>query len=212
MALFQKKPQTSSSAPLYTLGLEKTVLVVGLGNPGKDYEGTRHNIGFACVDYFAQKHEFAAWIAKKDLKSHITSHNIGGTRVILAKPTTFMNLSGEAVAAVMHFYKIPLMQLLVIHDELDISFGQIRTREGGASAGHNGIKSLIEQVGEEFSRIRVGIGPKLPERLDSADFVLSAFDKEQQAYVTDLYKEVASIIGEFTANPKLPADTRNFIV
>src|SRR5205807_917567 len=113
MALFQKKPQTSSSAPLYTLGLNKTVLIVGLGNPSKQYADTRHNLGFRCVDAFAQQHEFPAWTARKDLKSHLTSHNIGDARVILAKPTTFMNKSGEAVQAVQQFYKLPANQMVV---------------------------------------------------------------------------------------------------
>lgn len=153
MALFFRKPDTESTAPLYTLGLNKTVLIVGLGNIGKDYVGTRHNIGFECVDNLAKALELQDWTSKKDLKCQISIGKAADQRIILAKPSTLMNLSGEAVQALMHFYKIPASDLLVVHDELDIPFGQIRTRIGGGSAGHNGIKSVTntsEKTTEEF--------------------------------------------------------------
>src|SRR3989344_3005945 len=118
MGLFQKKPQTSSEAPLYTVGLQKTILIVGLGNPGKKYDKTRHNIGFAALDSFAEKLDFPGWVEKKDLKSLVSSHTIADTRVILLKPATFMNLSGEAVQAAAHFYKIAPRNILVVHDEI----------------------------------------------------------------------------------------------
>ena len=212
MALFQKNPFTSKEAkPLYTIGLSSTVLIVGLGNPGKEYEQTRHNIGFMCLDDFVVKNDFPQWIEKKDLKCRITDHNLGGTRVIAIKPTTYMNLSGEAVQAVASFYKVPASKILAIHDELDIPFGQIRMRWGGSDAGHNGIKSIIQHLGEEFGRIRVGIGPKQPEQIDSADFVLSKFNKEEIAQITKLTNEVSSILTEYTFSGQLPHDTRNFI-
>src|ERR1700741_4377302 len=141
MALFQKRPDASSHLPVYSLGLTKNVLIVGLGNVGKQYDGTRHNIGFAAIDELAARQDFDPWIEKKDLKCLLTSNTIGDSRVILIKPTTFMNLSGEAIQAVMHFYKIPLQQVLVVHDELDIPFGQIRMRIGGSAAGNNCFKS-----------------------------------------------------------------------
>src|SRR5882762_5438852 len=170
MALFQKKSNTSSAAPLYTLGLQKTVLIVGLGNPGKEYDKTRHNIGFAALDSFAAKLDFPDWITKKDLKSLISTQTIGDTRVVLVKPTTFMNLSGEAVQAVQHFYKVPDSQVVAVHDELDIPFGQIRTRLGGSDAGHNGIKSLIAHIGDGFGRVRVGVSNDISQKADSTDF------------------------------------------
>lgn len=212
MALFQKKPQTSNSAPLYTLGLNKTYAIIGLGNPGKEYDLTRHNLGFMAVDDFAAANDFPAWIEKKDLKCLMTQHNLGQNRVILIKPTTFMNLSGEAVQAVLHFYKVPLDQLLVVHDELDVDFGQVRCRVGGASAGHNGIKSLIDQLGEDFGRIRIGIGPKQPENIDSADFVLAKLTKDEQAQLQRLTKEVGSVLTEWIYSGNLSHDTRNFLV
>src|SRR3989344_602311 len=168
MALFQKKPDVSNSAPLYTIGLNKSLLIVGLGNPGKDYVDTRHNIGFASVDNFVKQHELSDWVEKRDLKCLHSSGMVGDKRVIVIKPTTFMNLSGAAVGAVAHFYKINPADIVVIHDELDVPFGQIRSRQGGGPAGHNGIKSIIERVGEDFGRIRIGIANDHSGQLDSA--------------------------------------------
>ncbi len=212
MSLFQKKPQVSSSAPLYTLGLNKTILVVGLGNVGKDYDDTRHNIGFACVDHFAEKTDLGTWVEKKDLKCRMASGMAGNTRVIAIKPTTFMNLSGEAVQAIMHFYKIPLNQVIVVHDELDIPFGQIRTRVGGSSAGNNGIKSIIQHLSEDFARVRIGIRSGIAEKQDSADFVLSKFSKEEAAQIGNLKREVTAVLSEYIYGNQLVAETRSFIV
>jgi peptidyl-tRNA hydrolase, PTH1 family len=213
MALFQRRPQLGDGIQFYTLGQNKTVLMVGLGNPGKKYEGTRHNIGFACLDAFVAANDFDPWIEKKDLTCHMATATLGETRVIAIKPTTFMNLSGEAVQAVMHFYKIPAEKLIVVHDELDIPFGQIRMRTGGGSAGHNGLKSLMAQLGEEFSRVRIGIGPKEPEQMDSADFVLAKFSPEQQKHLPELAREVNAILSEYAyGDGQLLQETRNFIV
>lgn len=210
MALFQKKPQVSSSAPLYSLGLNKTYLLVGLGNVGKKYDGTRHNIGFAAVDAFAENQGFDNWVEKKDLKCYLTSHTIGSARVIAIKPTTFMNLSGEAIQSAAHFYKIPNNQIIVVHDELDIPFGQIRTRVGGSSAGNNGIKSAIQHLGDNFGRVRIGIKAQTP--LDSADFVLAKFSADEQAQIPALIKETTAILTEFIYGGQLQAETRSFIV
>ncbi len=212
MALFQKKPQTSSSAPLYTLGLHKTVLLVGLGNVGKKYDQTRHNIGFACVDEFVAQHDFGNWIEKKDRQVLETSGTIASTRAIVIKPTTYMNLSGEAVQSTMHFYKLTPADIVVVHDELDIPFGQIRTRVGGSDAGHNGVKSLIQHIGESFSRIRVGIGNSDIQKFDGADFVLAKFNFKEQTNLPKLTREVNSLLTEYVAGGSLTHDTRSFIV
>ncbi|MBX4197210.1 aminoacyl-tRNA hydrolase, partial [Candidatus Saccharibacteria bacterium] len=142
MALFQKKPQVQSGAPLYTLGAHKTVLIIGLGNPGRQYTGSRHNIGFEVLDDFAKKNGFPGWLAKKDLKCELAVQNLGGNRVVLCTPTTFMNNSGEAAQAVQRFYRAYNPNSLAVYDELAIPFGQLRTRLGGSDAGHNGVKSL----------------------------------------------------------------------
>lgn len=213
MSLFQKKPVIESSAPFYTLGLGSTLLIVGLGNLGKKYEGTRHNIGFDVVDNFAAKNDFPAWIAKKDLKCELTSHSLGNNKIILIKPATYMNLSGEAVQTVQHFYRIDNSKTLAVHDELDIDFGSIRTRVGGKSAGHNGIKSLISHCGEDFSRVRIGVGPKKPEQIKSEDFVLKKFNKEEQSNLKLLLQESGSILSEYAyGNGELPAETRSFLL
>ena len=209
MALFVKKTNTGTHAPLYTIGANKTVLIVGLGNIGKEYDNTRHNIGFSSVDYFAEQQDFPAWILKKDLKAHISMATVGGTRIILAKPTTFMNLGGDAVRAIAAFYKLAPGDILVVHDELDIDFGKIRTSTEGGAAGHNGIKSVIAQLGDAFGRVRIGIGPKTPAQIDSADFVLARFSADQQKHLPTLHKEVASIVTDYAASGSLYIETRN---
>lgn len=214
MALFQKNPHTNAEHhSLYSLGLNKTVLVVGLGNPGKKYEGTRHNIGFACLNEFARNMEFKPWTDKKDLKSTITMHTLGDVRVILCKPTTFMNLSGQAVQAVAGFYKIPASQIIAVHDELDVPFGQIRMRAGGSSAGHNGIKSMIEHIGTDFGRIRIGIADKASQGdMEGADFVLAKFTKPEQSQIKGLKREVTAILTEYVYGGELLPETRSFLI
>src|SRR4029078_6482586 len=142
----------------------------------------------------------------------MASARLGDTQVIAIKPTTFMNLSGEAVQAVAHFYKTPAERILAVYDEIDIDFGQIRMRMGGGSAGHNGVKSLIEHLGEGFGRVRIGIGPKTPEQIDSADFVLAKFTSEQQAHLKNLTQETSAILSEYIYGGQLPHETRSFIV
>lgn len=212
MALFQKNPFDSGQhKALYSVGLSKTVLIVGLGNTGKEYDGTRHNVGFMCLDAFAAAHNLDDWVHKKDLKSLITSGTIGSTRVILCKPTTMMNLSGEAMQAVQQFYKITPNDTVIVHDELDVNFGQIRCRVGGGSAGNNGIKSVIQHGGAETGRVRIGIGPKTPEQMDSADFVLAKFSESEHGHLKDLTREVTALLTEYTASSELPHDTRSFL-
>ena len=124
-----------------------------------------------------------------------------------------MNLSGNSVQKVANFYKIPPDQIVVLHDELDIDFGQIRLRMGGASAGHNGIKSVSQMLGtEEYGRIRIGIGPKTPEQRDSADFVLKKFSSEQAAHMPALLRETSAILSEYVYGVQLPTDTRSFLI
>lgn len=214
MALFQKNPHSNSEYhSLYSLGLNKTLLIIGLGNPGKKYDKTRHNVGFVCLDAFAEALEFGPWTTKKDLKTTLAMQTLGDVRVILAKPDTYMNLSGEAAQAVMSFYKIPIGQVTVVHDELDVPFGQIRLRAGGSSAGHNGIKSVIEHLGPDFGRVRVGIGNKKSQgEMDGADFVLAKFSKEEQAEMKSLTREVTSLLTEYIYSGELVPETRSFLV
>jgi PTH1 family peptidyl-tRNA hydrolase len=200
MALFQSKPQAGGSGSLFSYGLNKTVLLVGLGNPGSEYDDTRHNAGYICIDAFVDStSEMEGWISKKDLKCHMSIGQIGGTRVIAIKPQKFMNLSGESVQAVAAFYKISPDKITVIHDELDVNFGQIRIRMGGG-------------IGENYGRIRVGIGPKKPEQIKSEDFVLQSFSKEESLQLSNMTKEVTAIITEQLFSDGLRSETRDFLV
>lgn len=213
MSWLQQRPQTSDPVNYYTVGLNKNILLVGLGNPGKEYDLTRHNVGFLCIDEFVSKtDEMQAWVQKKDLKCLLSNGRVGDTRVIAIKPTTFMNLSGEAVQAAANFYKIHPDNIAVIHDELDIDFGQIRLRAGGSSAGHNGIKSISQIIGEDYARIRVGVGPKTPAKIKSEDFILQKFSEVEQKQLPNLSKEVLAILSEYLYGAELPHDTRNFLV
>lgn len=214
MSLFQNRPQTSDPTNFYTVGLNKTVLLVGLGNVGEQYENTRHNAGFICLDDFvSNSQEMSDWMQKKDLKCIVSTGQMGGCRVIAIKPTTFMNLSGDAVQSATHFYKITAENIIVVHDELDVDFGQIRLRVGGSSAGHNGIKSVSEQIGEDYGRIRIGVGPKTPEQIKSEDFVLQNFSEAEQGQLTSMTREINAILNEYIFGQQmLPQETRSFLV
>lgn len=213
MAWLQKRPQIALPATYFTTGQNNSLILVGLGNPEAKYDETRHNIGFDCLERFVEKFdEMSSWSEKKDLKCLLSSGRINDTQVIAIKPNTYMNLSGDSVALVLNYYKSKPEHLLVIHDELDIKFGQIRTRMGGQDAGHNGIKSIIERIGEDFSRIRIGIGPKKPSEIDSADYVLQKFSAIENKQIGNLRQESTSILSEFVYSKVLPTDTRSFIV
>lgn len=213
MALFQRQPTTYNQNLSYTISVSKaTILTVGLGNPGKKYEQTRHNVGFMAVDQFAKSNDFEKFQINKKLKGQISEKVMGSNRVILFKPETFMNLSGEAVRAVMSFYKIDLANIVVVYDELSLPFGQLRTRMGGQSAGHNGIKSLIEQVGSTFGRLRIGISNELAAKKDSGDFVLAKFTKEEQGNLTVILNEASSILTEYIYSGELADQTRQIDV
>jgi len=199
MGLFDRKRTTFDSvAPLYTVGNVKTILIIGLGNPGAEYAGNRHNLGFLVLDKYHSSHDFSGWVTKKDLGCELATGQIGSTRVLLAKPTTFMNNSGESAQKLQKFYRVYNPGTVVVHDELDIDFGTIRTRTGGGSAGHNGIKSITDQLGEDYGRVRIGIGPKTNAKMDSADFVLQDFSTEQQELLPKLINEACSLLDEAT--------------
>jgi peptidyl-tRNA hydrolase, PTH1 family len=211
MGLFHRREQPQVET-FYTVsvGANQRKLIVGLGNPGKKYDNTRHNIGFACIDSFFALLENKQWIEKKALKSLIAEVRLQQYRLIVIKPQTFMNLSGEAVKAAQHYYKIDNANTIVVHDELDIPFGQIRTRKGGSSAGHNGIKSLVQHIGEDFGRIRIGIKNSSLRTLDPADFVLQKFTEDEMKNMKALITEVTALLNEAIFGD-LPTDTRSFI-
>ena len=151
-------------------------LIVGLGNPGKEYEFTRHNAGFLCLDLFAQENDIK--INRLKFNALIGDAEIGGKRCILAKPQTFMNNSGEAVRDIASFYKIPPEKIIVIFDDISLPCGRLRIRRKGTDGGHNGIKSIIAHLGsDKFKRIKYGVGDK-PKGWDLADWVLGKFPAE----------------------------------
>lgn len=156
-----------------------THIIVGLGNPGEKYRLTRHNAGFLTLDYLAQKYN--AKIDRLRFQALTGECRIGTHRVLLLKPQTFMNASGQAVREAASFYKIAPENILVISDEISLSVGRMRLRKNGSAGGHNGLKSIIEQLGSEaFPRLRMGVGQKPHPDYDLADWVLSEFRKEEQ--------------------------------
>ena len=166
-------------------------LVVGLGNPGRKYKSTKHNIGFMCLDYFAKENKLKF---KKDNKFSGETLRMGN--LVLLKPHTFMNESGQSVRKIMNFYNISANDILIIHDDLDLPLGKTRLREKGSSAGHNGIKSIMSNIQtEEFKRVRIGID-KNP-LYETKNYVLSSFSKKEKALVEPILIKVSEIITDF---------------
>lgn len=166
-------------------------LIVGLGNPDKRYEKTRHNVGFDTIDVLAEK--YGIRFTDKKHKALCGTGVIEGTKVLLAKPQTYMNLSGESVAEILQFYKLdPETEMLVIFDDISLDPGNIRIRKKGSAGGHNGIKNIIACTGtQNFMRIKVGVGQK-PQGWDLADFVLSRFDSEDRRLVESAMEDAVS--------------------
>ena len=156
---------------------DQTYLFLGLGNPGREYSRNRHNVGFMFIDRLNVRIDARG--LKLQSKAIVTSAQYEGNKLILAKPQTYMNLSGQAAQGLARFYKVPLPQMLVAHDDLDLPFGSIRLRPGGGPGGQKGVASAIERLGtEDFARLRFGIG-RPPGRMDPADYVLQDFPRSQ---------------------------------
>ena len=164
-------------------------MIVGLGNPGKQYETTRHNAGFICLDLLSEKHGIK--VNKLKFKSLMGDGRINGKRCLLLKPQTFMNLSGEAVREAADFYKIPPERIIVICDDISLEPGKIRIRRKGSAGGQNGLKNIILHLnGDNFPRIKVGIGAKPNPEYDLADWVLSHFSKDEAKLIKDAAEKV----------------------
>ena len=167
-------------------------IIAGLGNPTKEYEGTRHNVGFAVLDVLADR--LFTSVEERKFKGYYGRAVIGGEKVILLKPQTFMNLSGESVRAAADFYKVEPDHIIVVYDDISLDVGQLRIRTKGSAGGHNGIKNIIAHLGtQEFPRIKVGVGNK-PPRMDLADYVLSRFSKEEKGEMEAALKEAAEAV------------------
>ena len=158
-------------------------LFIGLGNPGAKYAGNRHNIGYMAVDRIAAEHGFGPWRAR--FQGLVAEGSLGGEKVVLLKPETFMNLSGQSVGEAQRFFKLPPEDLVVFHDELDLAPGKLRVKQGGGHAGHNGLRSIHTHIGETYGRVRLGIGH--PGHKDAvAPYVLSDFAKADAGWLDDL--------------------------
>ena len=173
-------------------------LIVGLGNPEAKFKNTRHNVGFRVLSEYAREKD-TEFQLKEKFRACIAEFTVDGQKVLLAKPTTYYTLTGEAVRLITDFYKIAPEDVLVVHDELALPFGRIRTRIGGSDAGNNGIKSMNQHIGPSTARIRIGVYNELRDRIDDADFVLSNFTKAEDESLAVLYAKVAGIIDDFIA-------------
>lgn len=172
-------------------------LIVGLGNPEQKYNLTRHNVGFLLLDHIARQHD-AVWQDKPKFKATIAELQFGDERALFVKPTTYYNQTGEAVRALTGFYKLSAAQdLLVLHDELALPFGTLRTRLRGSDAGNNGIKSIIAQIDEDFARIRIGVANDLALRMDKADFVLARFNTDEQQELHEIAQHALRFVEDF---------------
>jgi PTH1 family peptidyl-tRNA hydrolase len=168
---------------------EDTYLIVGLGNPGREYKDNRHNVGFMLVDRLTVRLD--ARMSRMQAQALVASVNYAGKKLILAKPQTYMNLSGQSIQGLARFYKLPLENVIVAHDDLDLPFGTIRIRPGGGPGGQKGVASTIERLGtKDFRRLRIGIG-RPPGRMDPADYVLQDFAKSDWTMLSEILDRAA---------------------
>ena len=166
-------------------------MIVGLGNPGERYEQTRHNVGFWCVDRLAE--EWRADRERRRFRALVQEASMGAYRLVLVKPQTYMNDSGDAVGPAARWFKVPPDRLLVIHDDLDLPVGRVRFRQGGSSGGHRGVASIMEHLGSDgFLRLRIGIGR--PPSDEAVDYVLSRFSREEQAVVDRILGAASAMV------------------
>lgn len=180
-------------------------LIVGLGNPGEEYKATRHNMGFAAIDYISEKHGIP--VKKSKNRALIGEGKIGSERVVLVKPLTFMNLSGEAVAPLARWYKVEPEDVLVLYDDMDIPVGQMRMRPSGSAGGHNGMKSIIQHLStDRFPRLRIGIGNK--GDADTVNYVLGKLSREEQEAQFELLGKVCDAVAAFVKEGLEPAMNR----
>jgi PTH1 family peptidyl-tRNA hydrolase len=182
-------------------------LIVGLGNPGTEYDGTRHNVGFFVGEQIARHFEAGEFRPKNKFKAGILEFTLSGEKVIVAKPLTYYNNSGEAVRSIIDFYQIDSSDVLVIHDELSLPFGTVRVRFSGSDAGNNGIKSINQHIGQDFTRIRIGTAQPDTARHNDVDFVLSRFNKEEQDKLSAIADHTITLMKQFVDGQLEPHTT-----
>jgi PTH1 family peptidyl-tRNA hydrolase len=174
-------------------------VIFAQGNPGNEFASTRHNVGFYLIDAFAKKHG-ASFVPKTKFHAETAEITLGGEKLLLVKPTTYYNETGRAARALADFYKLdPITDFLVIHDDLALPFGVIRTRPSGSDAGNNGIKSLNAHLGDHYNRIRVGIYNELRDRIPDADFVLAKFTRDEAEQLPALFTHTEQFVDAFVS-------------
>jgi PTH1 family peptidyl-tRNA hydrolase len=189
-------------------------LIVGLGNPGREYRDTRHNVGFRVLDEIARRHQLEFAMAPSQVPDAFVVKKFGTDPVLLAKPLTYMNRSGDAVGALARYYDIPSGDLLIVVDDVDLPFGRLRARSRGSAGTHNGLRSVVERIGTDFPRLRLGVG-RGDARRDLADHVLSKFEPDESAALESFLARAADAAEMFAAegiskvmnvyNPDVPA-------
>lgn len=177
--------------------MKPSLVIVGLGNPGKQYEHTRHNVGFQAMDHLAKAWEGGDWEEKQKFAARTCEARLITVPILLVKPTTFMNLTGESVRKLVDFFKLDAtQQILMVSDDIDLPLGEVRLRMKGGPGTHNGLKSVVDTLGEDFPRIRIGIGTQ-PQGQDLAAWVLSAMTKEEAAALEGSYAKLPEMIREY---------------
>lgn len=166
-------------------------LLVGLGNPGTEYAKTRHNIGFMAVDEIVRRHSFSGF--KEKFKGQISTGEIAGEKIIILKPSTYMNLSGEAVLSACTFYKLKPEDVIVFHDDMDLPVGKVKVKRGGSPGGHNGLKSIDSHIGVDYLRVRIGIDHP-QNKAEVVDWVLHAFNKDDAVLIAEKMKLIAEYV------------------
>ncbi len=191
----EEQSQESATGEVY--------LIVGLGNPGREYRENRHNVGFMAVDRMAKSLDIT--LGRMQSKALVGTANFAGNRLVLVKPQTYMNLSGQAVSGLLHFYKAPVKNLLVLHDDIDLPFGWLRIRPDGGSGGQRGVASIIEQLGsQQFARMRIGIG-RPPGQKRAADYVLQDFHPDEQEILDGILESAVKAVQVFIKDGLTPA-------
>lgn len=175
-------------------------MVVGLRNPGSDYEGTRHNVGFEVVARVVARHGSRFGRAPSRVRCEVAQVGAGDNRVLYVVPSTFMNESGSAVRAAVDYYGLDLSRILVVHDDIDLAFARLRLQVNGGSGGHNGIRSLENALGPNFSRLKLGVG-RPPGSMDPADFVLRSFSRTERVEVDVMLEEAADVVEQWLSDP-----------
>ena len=177
------------------------IIVVGLGNPGRQYEKTRHNIGFLLLDQWSRQFHFD--LNKKKFNAQCGEATLFGKKALFVKPQSFMNLSGDVVSEFFRFYKLNPKQIVIVHDDIDLVFGDVRAKAKGGTAGHNGLESIVAAIGShEFHRIRIGVGRPADPAADVAQYVLSPFTEDEQKQLPKLYSQATDTLEKTLAGLK----------